>query len=430
MQKIIIEKPYEFISPMESEIWPAILQLYLPYYLKRNFAIHSVECRHAERLRASLDAGHGILLAPNHCRLSDPLVLGQLVREVKHNFFFMASWHLFNQDWFTTFLVRRVGSFSVYREGLDRAAINTAIDILASARRPLVIFPEGVVSRHNDILMALLEGTAMIARTAARRRAEAVEGGKIVVHPTAIRYFFRGDLHATLEPVIGNLEHRLTWQRQNGRPLVERLRGIGEALLALKEVEYFGQARTGDLYERVEALIDHLMSPLEEEWNVRGKEDNLVSRVKILRTAILRDMLNGGVDERERERRWRQLTDIYLAQQLVAYPRNYVRRGENVKEHLLETVEKFEEDLTDEVRYYGPMHAVIEVGEAIEAVPERNRRKESDPLMQQVRDQLTGMMENLAAEAERIVSPESSEESNGEVERESAPVASGARDGS
>jgi len=404
MQKIIIEKPYEFIPPMESNFWPSILQLYLPRYLRQNFAIHSVECRHVERLQASLQAGHGTLLAPNHCRLSDPLVLGQLVRVTKQNFYFMASWHLFHQNWFTTFLVRRTGSFSVFREGLDRAAINTAVDILAEAKRPLVLFPEGVVSRHNDILMALLDGTAMIARTAAKRRSKTDPPGKVAIHPTAIRYYFHGDVEQTLKPALDNLEQRLTWQRQRGRPLVERLRRIGEALVALKEIEYFGQSRDGDLYERVEGLIDHLMVPLEEEWNVNGHESNIVSRVKTLRAAILPDMLEGQLSEQERERRWRQLTDIYLAQQMVAYPRNYVRTQQNIKEHLVETVEKFEEDLTDEVRYYGPMHAVIEVGEAIEATPERVRRKGGDPIMTQLREQLVTMLDRLRDEAEIVVS--------------------------
>ena len=63
-----------------------------------------------------------------------------------------------------------MGAFSVYREGVDRQAINTAVDILVEGKRPLVIFAEGAISRHNDELMPLMDGTAFIARTAAKRR--------------------------------------------------------------------------------------------------------------------------------------------------------------------------------------------------------------------------------------------------------------------
>lgn len=41
----------------------------------------------------------------------------------------------------------------MYREGLDRESLRTAIDILATARRPLVVFAEDVVTRANDRLI-------------------------------------------------------------------------------------------------------------------------------------------------------------------------------------------------------------------------------------------------------------------------------------
>ena len=44
---------------------------------------------------------------------------------------------------------------------------------LAEARRPLVVFPEGIVTRANDRLAALDEGAGFIARSAAKQRAKA-----------------------------------------------------------------------------------------------------------------------------------------------------------------------------------------------------------------------------------------------------------------
>lgn len=401
MQNIIIEKPYQFIPPHHGNSWPAVLQLYLDFYLRKSWGVESVECRGAERLRASLDAGHGVLLTPNHCRMSDPLVLGVLSRRVKRNFYAMASWHLFNESRFATFMIRRMGAFSVYREGMDRAAINQALDILEAARRPLVIFPEGAVSRHNDQLMALMDGTAFIARAAAKRRAKHADGGRVVVHPVAIRYYFRGDLETTIEPVLADIEHRLSWQSQRGRPLVSRVNRLAEALLSLKEVEYFGHAQAGDKYQRARALIDHLLAPLEDEWKITERDGNVVARVKRLRGAILPEMVNGRLPGEERERRWRQLADCYLAQQIFNYPEDYVRADENIPEHILETVERFEEDLTDTARIHRPWRVVIQVGEAIEAAPKRERKEGPDPIMQGIEQQLTAMLAELAAEAKQ-----------------------------
>src|ERR1700684_2347406 len=172
MQNIVIEKPYVPIPPYHGRIWPNILTLFVPRMLRKKTGTASVECTHADRLAKSIAAGHGILLTPNHCRDEDPFPLGILSRQVHSPFFIMARWHLFMQNRLKGFLRRRAGAFSIYREGIDRAAVNTAVEILENAERPLVIFPEGIVSRTNDKLNDLLEGTALIARTAAKKRAK------------------------------------------------------------------------------------------------------------------------------------------------------------------------------------------------------------------------------------------------------------------
>ena len=53
--------------------------------------------------------------------------------------------------------------------------------------------------------------------------------------------------------------------------------------------------------------------------------------------------------------------------------------------------------MTDSVRVYRPIHAAIEVGEAIEVPPGRDRGTQGDSLMAQVRQQLETMLEGLRA---------------------------------
>jgi 1-acyl-sn-glycerol-3-phosphate acyltransferase len=398
MQKVVIDEPYKFVPPVYSEWWPTILRPYLRRYMRKAHGVHSVECRHVERLRASLDAHNSIMLAPNHCRMSDPLVLGVLGMEADCHLFAMASWHVFKQSPFQTFMTRRMGAFSVYREGNDRQALDTAIDILVSRRRPLIMFPEGAMTRHNDLIEEMMEGPSFIARQAAKRIKKQNIPGEIVIHPVAIRYAFQGDLAGTLLPVLEELELRFTWQAQKQLSLVERIDKIGQGLLALKEVEFLGAPRSGNPYERAEHLVHELLTKLETAWQIKDSSGSVIARVKRLRTAILADMITGKLQSEERERRWRDLAACYYAQQMSHYPRDYILRERNLPERVVETVERFEEDFTDRVRVHQPFHAVIQVGEAIVVTPLRDRGQGSDPIMAEVRRQLQGMINDLAAE--------------------------------
>jgi 1-acyl-sn-glycerol-3-phosphate acyltransferase len=403
MQRVIIDEPYKFIPPKYSEWWPKLIQLYLGRHLKKGYGVHSVECRQVEHLRRSVESGHGILLAPNHCRASDPLVLGMLSRRIGRHFHAMASWHLFKGKRFTHFLMRRMGGFSIYREGIDKRALSTAIDILVNAKRPLIVFPEGAISRHNDQLMPLMDGTAFIAHQAAKRRAKAGDHDKVVVHPIAIRYFFRGNVEQTILRAIEPIESHFAWYSQQDKELVDRIRHIGQALLSLKEIEYLGHAHAGDFYQRAGALIDGVLCRLEEKWQIPECADGVVARVKNLRMAIVPDLIHNRLSPEERFERWKELAACYYVQQMSHYPSKYVRAtGKNFSEHLIETVERFEEDFTDRMPLHGPWHAVIQVGEAIKVSGRRPRGGAGDPVMEGIRSQLTDMLQELASEARMI----------------------------
>ena len=402
MQQIIVDKPYEFVPPYEGRFWSMWLKLYLPHYLNRYHGVVAVTCRGDQYLRDSISAGHGIVLTPNHCRPYDPMVLAMLGRQVRTHFFIMASWHLFMQGKLQRWLIRRAGAFSVYREGMDRAAMNAAIEILFKASRPLVMFPEGVVSRSNDRLNALMEGPALIARAAARKRAKESPDARVVVHPVAIRYAFVGDLEASITPVLEKIESRLTWPRQPG-PLLNRIYKVGQALLCLKEIEYLDQPQSGSIGPRIEALINHILAPHEASWLQGRSEGTVVARVKRLRAAIVPDLLDETINDEQRERRWRVLADVYLAQQLSHYPPDYVKSRPS-PERMLETVERFEEDLTDTIRAHQPLKAIIQVGPAIEVQPTGDRKSTggaTSNLMEQIEAQITTMVSDMTNELAR-----------------------------
>ncbi len=400
MQEVVIEKPYTFVPPHRGNWWPSFIQKFklIDIWLRKQGVV-SWECRDQHKLRESLDAGHGVMLTPNHARASDPLAMGWLARSVGTHVYAMASWHLFHQGKFIPWAIPKMGGFSINREGIDKQAINTSIEMLTSAERPLIVFPEGAVTRTNDRLQALLDGVAFIARTAAKRRQKLDPQAKVVIHPVAIKYLFLGDFALAADPLLTEIEHRFSWRPQRHLSITDRIAKVGRALLCLKEMEFFGEVRTGRFGERMKGLINRLLSPLEEEYLGKASDNEaVVPRVKALRMKILPDMVRGRLNSQERLRRWEQLADIYLAQQVSSYPADYLTERPSVS-RFLETIERYEEDLTDRVRVHGDLKCIIQVGDAIEVSPNRDRQAAIDPLMQELETAMQSMLDVLALES-------------------------------
>ena len=152
---------------------------------------------------------------------------------------------------------------------------------------------------------------------------------------------------------------------------------MGPALLALKELEYLGQPQSGDLEQRLQLLIDHLLKPLEQEWLNGAQSGSVIARVKELRKLVLPAMIGDDLDQQEMGRRWRQLQDMELAPQLSLYPPKYVASRPTV-DRILETVERFMKHLSGEEEPHPPMTAVVQVGEAIEVAGKRDRGATED----------------------------------------------------
>jgi hypothetical protein len=213
----------------------------------------------------------------------------------------------------------------------------------------------------------------------------------------AVKYFFSGEIRQACDDVLSEIEHRLTWQPQRHLPLIERIVKVGSALLSLKEIEYLGHPQAGTINERLQRLIDRLLGPLESEWFGKVQQGPAVPRVRNLRSKILPDMVSGKISAQERIRRWQHLADIYLAQQLATYPPGYLVRPS--VDRVLEIIEKYEEDITDQARVHGNLKVILTIGDAIEVRPERQRGVSVDPLMVQIQQSLQSMIDRLAEES-------------------------------
>ena len=184
------------------------------------------------------------------------------------------------------------------------------------------------------------------------------------MHPVMIRYVFDGDLHGAIDGVLDTIERRIGWQPQRNIEVVHRVRKLGDGILSLKEAEYLDYAKSGPLTPRVKALIEAILQPMEEKWLKTRGEGPVVERVKRLRSAFVPAMTALHATAEERERGWDYESRCYLAQQLDCYPPDYLAEP-TTAERILETVERYEEDLTDAVRTHRPLRAIVEFDDAL-----------------------------------------------------------------
>jgi hypothetical protein len=71
----------------------------------------------------------------------------------------------------------------------------------------------------------------------------------------------------------------------------------------MKELELVGEFRHATIAERLARLTDEILGPLEAEWKVKQEERDVPARARALRTAMLPELVKGGLSDSERDRR-------------------------------------------------------------------------------------------------------------------------------
>jgi len=403
---VVLERPYEFVPPHRGNLWPKLIQSFrlIDWHLRRTECVVDHECRNLDRFAESVRNGNGVMLTPNHCRYADPIVLGWPGRSIGTHLYAMAAWHLFNTTAFEHFALRRMGAFSVHRETSDKQSLDTAVNILTEAQRPLIVFPEGTTNRTNDTLKPLLDGVAFMARTAARRRAKQSEGD-VVIHPVALKYLCLGEIQSWAAEQLAELELRLGWHKAPALNVVDRTIRLVEGMLALKEIEYTGRSSSGELPPRRDALMYHLLETAESALGLNPPEDpDVRARVRLIRAEVVKQHFRATPDQQRAQKdRLQGIADqADFAQNLLSFPESYLTRGHVTDTKLLETIQRIQESIYGKASETMPLKVIIDFGEAIPVPPERAPKGERDPVMLNIEDQLSHMIRLLAEEAKPI----------------------------
>lgn len=364
MRRLRNDLPYTFRPPkLQDWLRPLGLALNRAVHLSRKYRIGKIEAEGFERVRELHEAGHAVLLAPNHSDHSDPHVVMELAARHGMRAVFMAAREIFEVSPTASWALQGMGVFSVDRDGPDLSAIKTAITLLESGGDPLVIFPEGEIYHHHRRLDPLNEGVASILLKAASRMPA---GKSAFLVPVGLRFFHDSSVEATFRDRLSRLEDRIGWTPKPLMPVDDRIHRLGTGILALKETEYLGYAGSGQVHERLPHLCETLLGQVESRYPRDAKAVTPPERVRALRYRIRRRLLDVEKPPSpvEKETLLDDLDRVFTALQAHSYIGDYLLADPTL-DRRAETLLKLEEDLFGFPTYPTNRTARVTAGEPI-----------------------------------------------------------------
>ncbi len=408
-----IQKPYVFRPPRPARWFRPLLHLISTAFLRFRFRIRRLSVKGEQTLVQLTRAGQSVLVTPNHADHADPCLLVEAGRRVGLTLHFMAARECFERGPVNCFVLQRSGAFSVDREGNDLASLRTAMNLLRTGGHPLVIFPEGEIYHHHEELDLLNEGPATIALRAAEKLPA---GRRAYAIPTAIRIRHDAAVESTFGPRLEVLERRITWKPRRHLSVPDRILRIGSALLSIKEEEFLGETRRGDLHERILWLQEFLVGSVEGRHDLRPTGSELPHRISTLRHRIRLELLSDvtGRDPQRREQLEDDLDHLFAAQQLYSYRGRYLESRPTL-DRIAETLFKLEEDVLGAGTYPAARSAEIAFGDPIGIgttvrASGRSARASAATLTRELRERIQDLLsvDAPAGPGERTETPESS----------------------
>ena len=356
--------------------------------------ITNIQIEQIENLQTALDAGQGVMIAPNHSFHWDSYCLLTVADRLKTPFYVMTAWQVFSQSSrFECESMQRCGCFSVDRENTDIQSMKTAMDILQHRKEPLVVFPEGDIYHTNDRLTAIRDGAAAIALMAARKSER-----PIAIVPVAIKRWYTEDPTQSLSRLADKIEERLFWKPQSNKPLVDRILTIASGLLSLKEIEHLGHARQGSLPERISSLADSILKSAESKYQIPSTKPLIPERIKEIRRKIIQQRSEQGDQASEQQHReWNaDMQDMFLATQLYSYPGDYLQEHPSW-ERQAETLDKLQEDVlgASYPSSHGRKTVSIRFGEPIAMPIGKEKKASSEGITSELQRQIQSMLDEM-----------------------------------
>jgi hypothetical protein len=216
-----------------------------------------------------------------------------------------------------------------------------------------------------------------------------------------MKYLCKTDITEWADAQLSQLEDRLGWARKGNLSTLQRTTRLAEGLLSLREIEYLGESNSGSLPHRRDHLIEQMLVQLEDDLRIRHCNDSVQARVSAIRKNAAMTYAKSN-DETEKQLMRDNVVAADLVQDLSSYPTCYLRPDQATDTRVVETIQRMQETLYGKADGSIPLHAVIQFDQPIVVPTDKAPRGKSDPLLQQLDERLSAMLDSLATEANPI----------------------------
>jgi len=359
--------------------------------------------------------GKHCMVCPNHSHRHDPEVMFMLSCLAGEEFNFIAAREVF--DWnngMNGWFLQHMGVYSVVRGAADRESFKMTKRLLVEGKKKLVLFPEGEISRQNDVLLPLESGAAQLSFMALDELHKANADEPLYVIPVAIKYTYKSDLTAVIAELIDHVETKLGLQNKSEPSLYKRVRMASEAVLKTLEEEY--DLKPGpevDLNSRILNLKGHILKTMADVLHVTlPANGSHLDCVRVLRNT-LDDFIYAEeenlppyqkkIKEEKSEKIKAFYRDLDRVVRFIAIYDGYLSPP-ITQERMVSVLELIETEIFGEARIKGPRLILVTIGDAINLLDyyaeyKKNKKGVIEKIRAQMSEQLFAMLK--AAEKER-----------------------------
>jgi 1-acyl-sn-glycerol-3-phosphate acyltransferase len=367
--------------------------------------------------RFGLLKGKHCMVCPNHSHRHDPEVMFVLSCLLGEEFNFIAAREVF--DWnngMNGWFLQHMGCYSVVRGAVDRESFKMTKHLLVEGKNKLVLFPEGEISRQNDVLLPLESGAAQLSFMALDELHKTKPEEPLFIMPVAIKYTYKNDLTPILGEQIDRIEAKLGLNNSKEPSLYKRTRAASEVILKTLEAEYDLKASAdADMNSRIMGLKSHILKTMADVLHVNlPAGSSHLDCVRILRNT-LDDFIYAveeelppyqkKIHEEKADKIKAFYHDLDRVVRFIANYDGYLAPPIN-QERLVSVLELIEAEIFGEARIKGPRRILITVGQPINLLDHyADYKKNKKPVIESLRSRMSEQLFTMLNEADKQREP-------------------------
>jgi len=327
----------EFIPPAYNPLVWQTARGILPFWLRYSHNIVDVQIKNPAELIELYDRFQQgktrFMLAFRHPAVSDPPCIAQLLwnqlpqlaqkqginlRSPVHAHFIydrgIPLWAGDQVGW----VISRLGSTPIRRGVLDRVGLKSIRDLFVNGHFPMAAAPEGATNGHNEIVSPIEPGIAQFGFWCQEDLIKANRKEDVAIAPLGVRYFYKKAPWLYLEKLLSQLEvdsgfkntpahtmglvNGITPTPSQETDLYERMYALSEYLLSLMEEFYqkFYQQQlvteSNELSSRLPALLNAALKVAEQSFGVKPN-GNISDRCRRVEQAAWNRIYRDDLDE-------------------------------------------------------------------------------------------------------------------------------------